>query len=322
MLPHHSGTESHSDQDDIYTYIKDGRVEAAIRREYPQMKSLIQWEGILCIGESAGGHWTTYAWLKQHLNIKVIYNMYPLLVHYSRGKSDKYRGEVICPDRLQTIGLQLLKEAALTRPYRPQNRGRCPPANMANLPITAVWILSKRNKGTPKLENLWTLLWSHPMTLDFAQAIFDKWPGSQEKRNVHSEDTHACKENVSYRADMVVVEAEDVVATLGLELLGKLGLEYHPEDRALSYNFSDPDIPPPSRSPKWVFVHNEQDPFVSIQDVEKFSNILQSMYGDVVHWVKVADSHPLHGFDDYPGSKEVVKLILEEMEWTPRLVRE
>ena len=73
----------------------------------------------MCLGESPSGHWTTYAWLKQHLNIKVIYNMYPLLVIYYQGKSDKYRDEVISPDQLRAIGLQLLEEAALTQPYRP-----------------------------------------------------------------------------------------------------------------------------------------------------------------------------------------------------------
>ena len=51
-------------------------------------------------------------------------------------------------------------------------------------------------------------------------------------------------------ADMVVIEAEDDMAILSLELLGKLGLEYHPEDRALSYSVPNPDIELPSRSPK------------------------------------------------------------------------
>lgn len=314
MLPHHSGAEAHSDQDNIVQHIKDGRVEDWIRKNYPKMESLIQWEGVLCIGESAGAHWVVYAWLKQVLSIKAVYIMYGLLVPYSRKRSDEYRGDIIGPEDLKTIGLMLLQEAALKRPQHPQNRGACPPVNMANLPITAVRVLAKRNGEDPKLETLWKLLWSHPMALDYVLAMYDTWLAKQGESS-HLEGIQKSEEDVS---EMVVIEVKEILDFLGSTLIGRLGIKYDEKDRALSYSVPDTCIECPAKSPTWFLLHDENDPFVPIKGVEIFSTIIQHMYGNVVRWKRVTGSQPLHGFDDYPGSKQVTRDILDEMEWAPR----
>lgn len=123
-------------------------------------------------------------------------------------------------------------------------------------------------------------------------------------------------------SDIVVISTEEISDSLELGLLGKLGLGYDREDRALTYRVPDPCIRIPPTSPTRSFVHDENDPFFSIKDVQRFYAMLRAMYGSVVHWTKMVDSLPLHGFDGYQGSELFIKRILKAMQWTPRAIRQ
>ena len=366
LLPRHSGLEAHQEQDEIHEFIATGTLDRMIRARNFLMKSQINWKGMLFMGESAGAHWASYAWLKQRLDIKVEYIMCGLLTPYVRKSSHDYRGETFEPKELRTIGLKLLKDAAWARPgYYPKDHGRWPPGGMANLPLTAVRVPARCNMGPVRWETLWSLLWSHPTTLHYAKAMFEAWLNQDSKRAQLTKDvlrliepnrrTKAqiwlvdvlegrfkfCEDPAEDISDIVKLEASDVAEALGLDGLQNLGITYLPEQRALSYTVPpvsiaaqprSPDwyiwhderdptvsITVPLECPTWFFVHDEHDPYVPIKDVEIFSYILQLMYGEkVVHWNKVTDSQPLHGFDDYDGSQDTVQQILDVLGWTQR----
>ncbi|KAL5400252.1 hypothetical protein PMIN03_012539 [Paraphaeosphaeria minitans] len=353
LIPEHSGREAHADQDKLYQNILTSRLEKEMKKHWPNLRVPPQWENILVIGVSSGGHWATYAWAQQSkkMGITCMYIMYGMLRSYSRHSDDEYRGIRFHEDQLRTTSLELLHETAKRRPWSSPMRGRFPPEGMANLPLTAVRTLVSRNGGPPGYETLWFLCWQYPSVLDWSKQWLEEWFKETLEGRIDLTERQARWKDVleghlrhdeltklelwardvfegriklaegSRAMDVsrtVILDARKIEEKLG-ETLRNLGLEYVPEMNALSCTVPEARLPRPLHTSRWFLVHDKNDPFVPQGDTDIFSNILRIMYGDeAVHYRIVEGSNPPHGFDDYDGSRSDMAQILKETRWRPR----
>ncbi|KAL5407817.1 hypothetical protein PMIN04_011604 [Paraphaeosphaeria minitans] len=353
LLPEHSGAEAHAAHDTLYKHIEEGRLERAMRKHWPNMKARPQWDNMLAMGVTSGGHWAIYAWTQQRKNmvVKGVYVMYGLLSPYCRHSDDEYRGVRFSKRELHETALELLAETANRRPSGSSIFGRVPPEGMANLPLTAVRTRVSRNGGPPKYETLWFICWQHASVLDWCKHWLEQWfketlKGCTERdiqwKNILEERVgdHYLTELEIWAKDVfkgrieliegsramddsrtVFIDAKQIAEKLGGSLKN-LGLRYDSDANALSCTVPEAQLPRPLNNPHWFLVHDKKDQFVPQGDTETLSNVLQIMQGDdAVHYRSVEGSDPPHGFDDYEGSEDFMAQLSNKLGWKRRVAQ-